>query len=169
MIKIISTTLLTLALSQSVLAENAENIVSFDLSKLYSGVGFSHNRIDHSSFGGSDAKASGIQVFAGYKYGTRNSLDISAEAGLIQTGKFVTGLKEDADGVWVAGVVSKDLPEIDDKLSAIVRLGYGLGGDDGLLMGFGAQYRVLPQAFVRLEYLNKDLTQSYQVNAIYKF
>jgi hypothetical protein len=169
MMKIISTTLLTLALSQSVLAENAENIVSFDLSKLYSGVGFSHNRIDQSSFGGSDAKASGIQVFAGYEYGTRNSLDISAEAGLIQTGKFVTGFKEDADGVWVAGVVSKDLPEIDDKLSAIVRLGYGLGGDDGLLMGFGAQYRVLPQAFVRLEYLNKDLTQSYQVNAIYKF
>jgi len=170
MIKIISTTLLTFALSQSVLAEETKNIVSFDLNKFYAGAGFSHNRIDSSSMlGGKDGTASGVEIFAGYEYGNRNGFDISTEAGLIQTGDFYSGLKEDADGVWLAGVVSKDLPEIDDKLSAIVRLGYGLGGDDGLLMGFGAQYRLLPQAFVRLEYLNKDITQSYQVNAIYKF
>ncbi len=170
MIKIISTAFLALTLSASVLAEETKNIVSFDLNKFYAGAGFSHNRIDTSSMidGAKDGKASGAQVFAGYEYGSRNGFDISTEAGLIQTGDFFTG-SEDADGVWLAGVVSKDLPEIDDKLSAIVRLGYGLGGDDGLLMGFGAQYRLLPQAFVRLEYLNKDITQSYQVNAIYKF
>ncbi len=169
MIKIISTTFLALTLSQSVLAEDAKHIVSFDLNKFYAGAGFSHNRIDTSSvFGGSDGSASGMQVFAGYEYGNRNGFDISTEAGLIQTDEFFTS-GEDANGIWVAGVVSKDLPEIDDKLSAIVRLGYGVNGDDGLLMGFGAQYRVLPQAFVRLEYLNKDLTQSYQANAIYKF
>ena len=88
---------------------------------------------------------------------------------MIQTGEFYAGSSEDADGIWAPAVVKKDLPEINDKLAAIIRLGYGLGDDDGLLMGFGAQYRIQPQAFVRLEYLNKDITQSFQVNAIYKF
>jgi len=65
--------------------------------------------------------------------------------------------------------VKKDLPEINNKLAALVRIGYGINGDDGLLMGFGAQLRLQPKAVVRLEYLNKDLTQSYQVNAVYQF
>ena len=166
---LLSATLLALGLSQPCLAQEASNIVSFDINKFYAGAGFSHNRIDQSSFGGKDVSASGVQVFAGYDYGTRNGFDISTEAGLIQTGAFFAGSKEDADGIWAAAVVKKDLPEIDDKLAALIRLGYGLGGDDGLLMGFGAQYRLQPQAFVRLEYLNKDITQSFQVNAIYKF
>ncbi len=168
--KLLTASLLALGLSQPCLAQEASNIVSFDISKFYAGAGFSHNRIDSSSvFGGKDGTASGVQVFAGYDYGNRNGFDLSTEAGLIQTGNFYSGLKEDADGMWAAAVVKKDLPEVNDKLAALIRLGYGLGGDDGLLMGFGAQYRLQPQAFVRLEYLNKDLTQSFQVNAIYKF
>ncbi len=165
--KFLSGAIMALVISQPTLAEN--NIVSFDLSKLYAGVGFNHNRIDTSSFGTNDGKASGTQFFAGYEYGKRNGFDLSTEVGLIQTGKFYSNGSDDADGIWAAAVVKKDLPEVNDKLAAVMRLGYGLSGDDGLLMGFGAQLRVHPKAFIRLEYLNKDITQSYQVNAAYEF
>lgn len=167
--KLLSASLLALCLSQAALAQPESNIISFDISKLYAGAGFNHNRIDSSPFGIKDGSASGMQVFAGYEYGTRNGFDIASEAGLMQTDKFYTGSNDDADGIWAAAVVKKDLPEVNDKLAALIRLGYGLGGDDGLLMGFGAQYRLQPQAFVRLEYLNKDITQSFQVNAVYEF
>ncbi|GAA6134015.1 hypothetical protein NBRC116188_08040 [Oceaniserpentilla sp. 4NH20-0058] len=140
-----------------------------DLDKFYAGAGFSHNRIDLSSVGSRDGKANGFQVFGGYDYDQRNGIDIAFEAGFIQSGEFFDGSSEDADGIWGAAVIKKDLPEIKDKLSGIARLGYGLGGDDGLLMGFGAQYQLNPKAFLRLEYVNKDLTQSYQVNAVYHF
>ena len=141
-----------------------------DMSKLYVGMGFNHNRIDSSTLGGGqDGKTGGVQFFAGYQLKSRNGFDLAAEAGVIQTGNFYSGTNIDADGIWAAGVVKKNLPEINDKLAAIVRLGLGLQGDDGLLMGFGAQYRLHPQAFMRLEYLNKDLSQSYQLNAVYQF
>ncbi len=170
--KLLSITLLAAAFSQAALCADSDSdkpFEKFDMSKLYAGAGFNHNRIDTSSIGGPDGKASGIQVFAGYEYGQRNGFDIAAEAGLIQSGEFYNGGNDDADGIWAAAVVSKDLPEVNDKLSALIRLGFGLGGDDGLLMGFGAQFKIQPQAFIRLEYLNKDISQSYQVNAIYKF
>lgn len=146
---------------------SAQEASKIDMTKLYVGAGINHNRID--SFSGPDGKASGFQMFAGYEYGQVSGIDISAEAGFIQSGEFYTGSDEDADGIWAAGVAQKDLPEINQKLAAIARLGFGLGGDDGLLMGFGAQYRLNPQALLRLEYVNKDLSQSYQLNAVFEF
>ena len=145
-----------------------DNKITIDTDKLYAGFGLNHNRVDFSTFGTSDLKANGYQIFAGYEYGNKKDFDISAEAGLIKTKGFSQS-SQDADGLWVAGVVSKGLPEINDKLAALVRLGYGINGDDGLLMGFGAQYRIHPKAFIRFEYLNKDLSQSYQANAVYQF
>jgi opacity protein-like surface antigen len=150
-------------------AQEAQPADNIDMKKLYVGAGISHNRIDTSSLGGVDGKASGFQIFAGYEYGQRSGIDLSAEAGFIQSDEFYDGSDDDADGVWAAGVATKDLPEINNNLSAIARLGYGLGGDDGLLMGFGAQYRLNQQALLRLEYVNKDLSQSYQLNAVFKF
>ncbi len=147
--------------------ETASQPTKIDIEKLYLGAGVSHNRID--SFSGTDGKASGFQLFAGYDYGQRSGIDLAAEAGFIQSGEFYDGSSEDADGIWAAGVASKDLPEINNKLAAIARLGYGLGGDDGLFMGLGAQYRLNTQALMRLEYVNKDLSQSYQLNAVFQF
>ncbi|MGK0444872.1 MAG: hypothetical protein ACJA1U_001809 [Bermanella sp.] len=147
--------------------ETASQPTKIDIEKLYLGAGISHNRID--SFSGTDGKASGFQLFAGYDYGQRSGIDLAAEAGFIQSGEFYDGSSEDADGIWAAGVASKDLPEINNKLAAIARLGYGLGGDDGLFMGLGAQYRLNTQALMRLEYVNKDLSQSYQLNAVFQF
>lgn len=162
--------LVSLCVAQTSYAEEQSALSNIDIKKIYVGGGFNRNIIDSSSvFGGTDGKATGFQAFAGYKYDTRNGLDIAFEAGIIQTNEFYDGLDEDADGIWAAAVVKKDLPEIHSNLSGLARLGYGLGGDDGLLMGFGAQYQIDPQVFVRLEYVNKDLTQSYQVNAVYHF
>lgn len=174
--KILSAAILGLAISQPVAFAQEQaattqesNVVSFDISKLYLGAGFNHNRIDSSSLnGGSDLDANGFQLFAGYEYGNRNGFDLATEFGLIQTDNFVSG-GDDADGIWAAGVITKGLPEINSKLAGLLRIGYGINGDDGLFMGFGAQYRIHPQSVVRLEYVNKDLTQSYQLNAVYEF
>jgi hypothetical protein len=174
--KILSAAILGLAISQPMAfaqeqATDTEQskVVSFDLSKLYIGAGLNHNRIDSSSmFGGSDGDANGFQLFAGYEYGNRNGFDLATEFGLIQTDNFYSG-GDDADGIWAAGVISKGLPEIDSNLAGLLRIGYGINGDDGIFMGFGAQYRIRPQSVVRLEYVNKDLTQSYQLNAVYEF
>ena len=140
---------------------------SFDTEKFYAGGGLNYNRVD--SFSGTDGKATGFQAFAGYEYGQRNGFDIAGEVGLIQTDEFYSGTDVDADGIWAAAVATKALPEINEKLSAVARIGVGIKGDDGLFMGFGAQYQVKTNIFVRAEYLNKDLTQSYQVNAAYQF
>lgn len=159
------------ALSQMAFAEAPAatgSKITLDTDKLSVGFGFNHNRIDQSSFSGTDLKASGYQIFAGYEMGNKKGFDLSVEAGLIKSKDFNQS-NQDVDGIWAAGVVVKELPEINNKLAALVRLGYGIDGDDGLLMGFGAQLRVHPQAVIRLEYLNKDLTQSYQANAVYQF
>jgi hypothetical protein len=140
----------------------------FDTSKLSIGAGFNHNRIDNSSFGGSDVEANGFQLFGGYDLGNKKGFDLSAEVGIINTESF-GDINEDSDGIWVAGVVKKELPEVNKKFAGIARLGYGIGGDDGLIMGFGAQLRVNPAVVIRFEYLNKDITQSYQANAVYHF
>jgi len=161
--------LASLGFTQVASANDLNTAPSSSKEKFYVGAGLNHNRIDTSSFGGVDGKTNGFQVFGGYDYGRRNGIDIGFEAGIIQTGEFYDGSGEDADGVWMTAIIKKDLPEIKEKLSGIARLGYGMGGDDGLLMGFGAQYRLAPQVFIRLEYVNKDVSQSYQVNAFYHF
>ena len=160
------TTICAIAFSSVALAEPK---ITIDTKKLYAGAGFNYNRIDTSSLGSSDGDATGVQVFTGYEMGNRNGFDIAAELGVIQSGELYEGSNEDADGFWASALANKGLPEIDSRLSAIARIGYGIGGDDGLFMGFGAQFKIHPQAFVRGEYLNKDLSQSFQVNAAYQF
>jgi len=146
------------------------NTITIDLNKLYVGAGVNHNRIDTSSLdSGSDGTANGFQVFGGYELGERSGLDLSAEGGYIQSDDFYSGSNIDANGFWGALVVEKALPELSYRLSALTRLGLGFKGDDGLIMGLGAQYKVHPNALLRFEYLNKDLSQSYQMNAVYKF
>lgn len=139
------------------------------LENLYVGGGLSHNRVDFEAFEGDVETASGWQFFGGVKAGERNGFDLAVEVGYMQTSDFVSGVDSDAKGVWAAGVAKKQLTEIDPRLSAIARMGIDLGDDDGLIMGFGAELKVHPKVFVRGEYLNKDLTQSYQLNAGYEF
>jgi len=139
------------------------------LQNLYVGGGLSHNRVDNDTFGGDVESASGWQFFGGVKAGERNGFDLAVEVGYMQTSDFSDPIDQDLVGVWGAGVAKKQLTEIDPRLSAIARMGIDLGDDDGLFMGFGAELKVHPKIFIRGEYLNKDVSQSYQLNAGYEF
>lgn len=139
------------------------------LQNLYVGGGLSHNRVDNEAFNGDVESASGWQFFGGIKAGERNGFDLAVEVGYMQTEDFYSNTDSDLAGVWVSGLAKKTLTEIDPRLSAIARMGVDLGDDDGLFMGFGAELRVHPKVFIRGEYLNKDISQSYQLNAGYEF
>ncbi len=157
---------ITTCMATASLSTQAEGVGN----QIYAGLGFSHNRVDLETFGGSSESASGSQFFGGYKMGQRNGFDLSLELGYMETGSFDDDLPEDdLAGVWLAGLAKKNLPEIDSRLSALVRGGVDLGDDDGLIMGFGAEFKVHPRIFLRAEYLNKDITQSYQFNAGFEF
>ncbi|EAT11454.1 porin family protein [Bermanella marisrubri] len=151
-------------------AADTDKKITINLDKLRVGVGFNYNRIDNSSLSSAkDGKASGSQVFFGYALGNRYGTETSIEAGYIKSGELYDNSDIDVNGFWGSAVVRKPLPEIREDLSAIARIGVGLKGDDGLFVGIGAQYDIHPNVFVRLEYLNKDLTQSYQANLGFSF
>jgi len=155
--------------------ENTDDLVDdkkvvIKIDQLYLGVGVNHNRIDSSSLlSGDDGKASGSQVFFGYTVGQRHGVEGAIETGYIQSDDLYDNSNIDVDGLWFSGVLRKPLPEIHHTLSAVARGGWGLKGDDGLFVGGGAQFNVHPHLFVRLEYLHKDLSQSYQVNLGFVF
>lgn len=141
---------------------------------LYVGGGVSYNSIDLDSlFSGTDREtAPGFQLFAGVPVQSSIAgFKTFAEVGFFQTNEFDFGSnnKERVRGVWGAGVLQRDLNEIDPNLYALARAGIEVGDDDGLFMGFGAGYRVSSKVDVRAEFLNKDLLTSYQLNALVRF
>lgn len=136
--------------------------------KVYAGVGISHNRVDFEAFGSDVETAGGMQIFAGVKTGSRNGFDLAVEAGYMDTADF-SHTDEDLSGVWFSGVAKRTLSEVDGRLAGIARVGVDLGDDDGIFMGFGAEFKLAPAVFVRAEYLAKDISQSYQLNAGFEF
>jgi hypothetical protein len=141
--------------------------IQIRLDKLYVGGGVSQNVID-SPFGGSNLDASGFSLFAGYTLNDDiEQVDTSVELGYSQTGDFVGN--NDISGVWLSAVAQKHLPEIDHRLSALARAGVDFGDDDGMFMGFGAAFQLIPQLDIRAEFINKDASTVYQLAAIYKF
>lgn len=141
---------------------------------LYVGGGLNYNSIDAGSiFSGVDREtAVGFQLFAGIPIQSSIAgFKTFAEVGYFQTEDFNFGWgnKENVRGVWGAGVLQRDLNEIDPNLYAIARAGIEVGDDDGVFMGFGAGYRVSSKVDVRAEFLNKDLLTSYQLNALVRF
>ena len=139
----------------------------------YMGGGLSFNSIDAGSiFSGADREtASGLQIFAGLPIpNSIKGFETYAEAGYFQTSEFdFSGKEERVRGIWGAGVLQRDLNEIDPNLYALARIGLELGDDDGVFMGMGAGYRITPKIEVRAEFLNKDLLTSYQLNALVRF
>lgn len=141
---------------------------------LYIGGGINYNSIDLGSmFSGTDREtAGGFQLFAGLPIKSSISgFKTFAEVGFFQTECFDFGAnnKERVRGIWGAGVLQRDLNEINPNLYALARAGLEVGDDDGVFMGFGAGYRVSPEVDVRAEFLNKDLLTSYQLNALVRF
>jgi len=139
---------------------------------IYIGGAVNHNVID-SPFGGDELDANGYSIFGGYKF--KNSvpdLITSAELGYSDTGDFFDSNgngDEDINGIWVAAVAEKFLPEIDPRLSVIGRGGLDLGDDDGIFLGAGAGFKVNDKVGLRAEFINKDASSVYQFGAIFNF
>lgn len=135
---------------------------------LYVGVGLSHNRVDFEPFKGDVETAGGMQVFAGLKTGQRNGFDLAVEAGYMDTADF-SHTNTDFSGIWFSGVGKRTISEVDNRLALLGRVGVDLGDDDGIFMGVGAEFKLAPAVFVRGEYVAKDISQSYQLNAGFEF
>ncbi|MAS24874.1 MAG: hypothetical protein CMI03_16465 [Oceanospirillaceae bacterium] len=139
-----------------------------DAKNLYVGGGISENVVD-SPFGGGSDDAFGYTLFAGYEF--QNSYPLvktSAEIGYSDTDDF-DRVDDDINGLWVAGVIEKDLPEINDKFFVIGRAGLDFGDDDGLLLGAGAGFHLTPKLDLRGEYIAKDSSSVYQASVAVNF
>ncbi len=141
---------------------------------LYAGGGMSYNDLDFGSIfsGANNESAIGFQLFAGVPVESSiQGFKTFAEVGYFQTSSFkiAPGVKEKVIGVWGAGVLQRDLNEVDPNLYGLARIGLEIGDDDGIFMGVGLGYRVSPKVEVRGEFVNKDLVSSYQGNALIRF
>ncbi|WP_286719066.1 outer membrane beta-barrel protein [Thalassolituus sp. UBA2009] len=155
------------ALPTAVLAENTAP--GFQIERLQLGGSLSHNVVD-SPFGGGNVDAMGVSIFAGYELD--NDIDqvkTTVEIGYSQTDDFFKGPHSEISGLWVAGVVEKQLPEINPNLFALARLGLDLGDDDGILLGAGAGFHLTPKLDIRGEYINKDASSVYQASFVLNF
>jgi hypothetical protein len=176
--KILALGLLTLTSQQLLAADTDAQTSQFKDSNvpkgLYAGGGINYNDLDAGSIfpGVNNEAAWGFQLFAGMPISSSiDGIKTFAEVGYFQTNNFklAPGVKEKVTGVWGAGVLQKDLNEIDPNLYAIARVGLEIGDDDGIFMGIGAGYRITPKVEIRAEFVNKDLLSSYQTNALIRF
>ena len=171
--KIISASLFTLIASQGAFAEQAEKDNVQLPQGLYAGGGISYNDLDFGSVidGADNESALGLQAFIGVPISTAiKGFDAFAELGFFRTNNFKFGeQKERITGVSGSAVIQRNLIEVDPNLYGLARIGIEFGDDDGVFMGVGAGYRILPNVEVRAEFVNKDLITSYQGNMLFRF
>ena len=134
--------------------------ISVDFDKLYAGGGFASNSIP-------GASATGFQFFAGVpidgiKMGKVKS---AAEVGVMSSGDFGAWIGS-ATGLWVNYVVTMEFAK---KMYGIGRAGVDLGDDSGPMVGFGAGYNLGKNIDIRAEYVIRDVINSLQMNAVYRF
>lgn len=139
---------------------------------LYAGVGASFNKVDPPFNKGQSANAVGFSSFLGYRFKELNEdFQARAEIGYSKTDDFYKNIKGryDIEGIWVAGMIRKYLPEIEPKLYAQAKLGLDFGDDDGLFQGFSLGYQFIPELSTQFEYINKDASTSNQITFIFDF
>jgi hypothetical protein len=145
-------------------ADGSDMGVSMNAENIYVGGGLGMN-----SLSGFD-DAIGFQIFGGYRFDDNliniDKVSLSAEASYMTSGDFETSFGGEAsvDGVWGAAVVDYAFNE---QASGLVRLGLDLGGDDGLLFGFGGEYHLNDKIGIRGEYVMRSHVDSLQVNIVY--
>ncbi len=158
----------TLALTP-VAAQAEENNSAFRADHLQLGGSISENVVD-SPFGGGSEDALGFSVFAGYEFANdMRGVKTTAELGYSDTDDFYRGGDNDINGLWVAGVVEKNLPEINPNLFALARIGLDFGDDDGILLGAGGGFHLSKEVDVRAEFINKDASSVYQASLVFNF
>lgn len=146
------------------------NAADFKFSDIYYGAGVSLNETDYFD------DATGYQIFAGYEFDFKLGPFITAlEAGYMESGEFELNvnttagnvqLTTEAKGPWVSGHVTY---QFTDAFGVLGRLGYDFGDDDGALYGLGLEYHLAKSFALRTEYIVRDVTNSLQLNLVYKF
>jgi len=137
---------------------------------VYIGGGVHNNELTGT---GTDAydNATGFQIYAGYDFGTLFELDRLSwqiETGYFSSGDF-DGIGDNtvnADGIWAAGVAEFSLGS---QLSALGRLGYDAGDDDGLLGGLGLAFHIDDRFRISGELLSRQTIDSLQINMTVSF
>lgn len=144
----------------------------FDPSNIYFGGGLSRNDLD-----GWGDTATGFQFFGGYPLDMVNlgTLKSAVEVGYMDSGEWkdtvcvsffgCTTAKTSAQGLWANYVISYDFTPV---VSGVARGGMDFGDDDGLMIGFGAGFKVAPQIDIRAEYVVRDHIDSLQANVVYR-
>ena len=140
----------------------------------YVGASLSHNELDFGSVisNAGTETATGVQAFVGLPLDNNiEGINSTLEIGVSRTSEFTfkTGHKEKLMAWWGAVALQKDLPELHKNAYGLARIGYDLGDDDGVFMGIGAGYRLLPNIDVRGEFINKDLVSVYQASVVLRF
>ncbi|MDX1609609.1 MAG: outer membrane beta-barrel protein [Halofilum sp. (in: g-proteobacteria)] len=133
--------------------------------QFYLGGGVSDNEI-----GASDA--GGFQFFLGYELPLdTDALGVAVELGYWEAGDFdrqtPSGRRSfDVDGIWLNGVASVPLSP---RFDLIGRVGLDFGDDSGLMAGAGLGFDLDPSFQLRGEVIERDDTESLQLNLLYRF
>jgi hypothetical protein len=132
--------------------------------KLYGGTGLTFNTLGIGN-------ATGLQIFAGYKFDAKINTDISSavEVGFMNTGNFNNryfGGSSSAQGVWASLVES--VP-VTNKIDANIRAGADFGDDDGFLVGAGMGYHIDNRTDFRTDYVVRNNINSFQFNVLFHF
>lgn len=139
-------------------------------SNLYIGGGVGFNSL--TGFG----NGTGIQALAGYRFdlAMNNNISGALELGYMDSGNFktpsypsgaVVNSTKAAKGVWINLVGS--MP-VGTNVSGLVRIGFDIGDDDGLMAGTGLDYAFSPQLSLRTEYVVRDDVNSLQFNVLFR-
>lgn len=153
-------TALLLAAGQAEAAQNGSTNRN-----LYIGGGVTSN----SDTGVSDG--TGFQIFGGYKVNQIKIPDIDSyiEFGYMDSGKMEACVAGTCSGGNVKGawLTYTGKYALDKELSALARLGFDLGDDDGLMYGFGVDYKFDSRMHLRAEYVGRKHIKSLQANFVY--
>lgn len=158
-------TLCAASLAVAGLLPGAAASAALEGEQFYLGGGVSDNEI-----GSSDA--SGYQFFLGYELPIdTNAFGIAVELGYWEAGDFdrrtPSGRRSfDVNGTWLNAVASVPLSP---RFDLIGRAGLDFGDDSGLMAGAGVGFD-LDEAFqLRGEVIERDDTESLQLNVLYRF
>jgi hypothetical protein len=133
----------------------------FDPQHLFLGAGVTNNELPNTDDG------TGYQLFLGYNFGeVAPNIAIDGEFGYMDSGDMDRrGPPGDVrvEGFWANGVLRLIMIP---GLELLGRAGYDFGDDDGLMVGFGIAFGLTPLVQMRLEYVDRDNLDSYQVNFV---
>jgi len=134
----------------------------FEPSKMFFGGGISSNEMSDSD------SATGWQVFGGYSFGevTRNII-IDAEVGYMDTGSMDRPGRGSvkANGLWATGVARLI---VTPTIEVLGRVGADFGDDDGLMAGIGVGFNLTKSFKLRFEYVQRENTDSIQLNLVFQ-